>query len=189
LFIADSHTEILLPSIQQGITEVVSFDAHHDAGYHSRSLADAHKGIVDCGNWILHCRMAGVSASVWYPPWKKWAIEEPPEIALSRGVDDGRSWADVPFDRVFLCRSGAWTPPWLDDKFVTLISTFPRQKRFMVGPIVVGIRRPWNEKQVGELAAQETKAMAEFAKQRKETTCQTAPLASPGQGKECQPTK
>jgi hypothetical protein len=39
-------------------------------------------------------------------------------------VDDGASHLGQ-FDKVFVCRSGAWVPPWFDDAFADFLQIAP----------------------------------------------------------------
>ncbi len=62
------------------------------------------------------------------PPWRDPSLEPEPQVPVARAVDPG---GRVPgeFHRVFLCRSGAWVPPWADPGFFALLEEAPLFKR------------------------------------------------------------
>lgn len=112
------------------------FDQHHDCGYRGKteSLRRIEKnGGVTCEDWMvpigLTQRPKGRLLHVVYPDHRPLAIEEEPEPALNI---DRRSFSDLEpgdlpdrFDLVFVCRSGAWVPPWEDEKFGRFLDAFP----------------------------------------------------------------
>lgn len=53
-------------------------------------------------------------------------------IPLHTTVDDGGE-AALPFDAVFLCRSGSWVPSWCDDQFTELLAAFPGRAHLFPG--------------------------------------------------------
>ncbi len=137
LYLAESHSALGDEKvIGHGVREIVNFDAHHDAGYHHRSFEDAlrameiknDKGIghrMACDDWAVYAAARGIPVVTKYPAWRSWAMndeggEPEPEAPIERMIDDGTPFAE-PFGRVFVCRSGAWTPSWLDDKFETFV--------------------------------------------------------------------
>lgn len=135
--ISDSHVfahEALLSLRDAGetIDTVVHFDAHHDLGYRQTSHGAEYN--LDCGNWLLHALREDLArtAIVVYPDWR----------GLREYKDAPWGWVDEMGDRVhvttwsrwlvesqsapraaahaFLCRSSAWTPPWLDEDFLAM---------------------------------------------------------------------
>ena len=61
-----------------------------------------------------------------YPPWrtKVECIESGPLIPVDRRIDDGTNPTRV-YDAVYVCRSGAWVPPWCDDQFQQFLEGYP----------------------------------------------------------------
>ena len=115
---------------QYDVSHIYSFDNHSDVCYLSESGER-----VDCGNWLGQTLRVqeGVDATVVKPDRERLELEfgftEP--IAQS-WVKTGRLQAftyDDLFDFklkkdvavIFICRSGSWTPPWDDAKFMTLV--------------------------------------------------------------------
>jgi hypothetical protein len=47
---------------------------------------------------------------------------------VDRAIDDGRALPSS-FDLVFVARSSAWTPPWLDAQFEALLAAAPIARR------------------------------------------------------------
>ena len=120
-YVADSHLSIwdVLEDQPGSSNTIVSFDAHHDCGYGDyRTLVDvAEITYVDCGNWGLHGKLTGriKSLQLHYPEWRRKARETLTEVhtdlqAPSK-VSFGLPGKPDSYDLVFVCRSGAWTPP------------------------------------------------------------------------------
>lgn len=117
--IAESHLEAASAGVRRGVTEVWNFDAHHDCGYRPRVVESLLK-VVDCSTWLALYAVALPDGAVHvrYPRWKDKAfdVEPEPEVACDRAFDDGQPFPGG-IDRIFICRSGIWTPPWCDDHF------------------------------------------------------------------------
>lgn len=127
LYYADSHSQIYKPEVRVGITTVWNFDAHHDA-YHKPS--DIVKGkVVTADNWavVLHL-YHGVTIYTYLPEWAEWMLEDKPKTEVNVQIDPGVPFHRV-FNRVFLCRSGAWTPTWIEDNFWKFLESCPITKR------------------------------------------------------------
>ncbi|MEU9457568.1 hypothetical protein ACUN29_18885 [Streptomyces sp. WC2508] len=106
------------------------YDAHHDAGYRTNHDSfDAWKESGDgirCENWMLAHAWAGSDLHVRFPPWRE-SLARPPEtplVPVTMTIDDGTPPA-VAFDLVFVCRSGAWVPPWADGAFSEFLRSAP----------------------------------------------------------------
>ena len=128
LYLSDSHVSMYTPRVMKGVTEVVNYDAHHDAGYKGTFEDWLGRGKVTCEDWVLAYSLAKVPVTTIYPRWKTWAIDEEPTplVPMERRFDDGLADPE-PFDRGFVCRSGAWTPSWLDPNFQTFLDAFPKR--------------------------------------------------------------
>jgi len=126
LYYAESHSFAALPSISQGVTEVWSFDAHHDTGY-GKELP---LGRITCENWFSYYRSLGADRlHLRYPRWKSLAMVEEPSIPLDRNFADLSEVKGIVFRRIFICRSGAWVPSWLDAGFEGFIKSCPVRKK------------------------------------------------------------
>ena len=117
--ISDSHKSIykyLEEQRQSKLpTEIYNIDFHHDA-------YDFGNEEVDCGNWFkkfIDSKNAHVLDKF------MWVRREDSELSGEEMIDDNSS-IGIPrdlygtFQLVFLCRSGCWSPPHLDDKFLSL---------------------------------------------------------------------
>lgn len=122
--------------------EVWLYDAHHDAGYDKASVVESRaqrrQAIADrisagrwgCDDWMILYHATGARLHVRYPKWKVWAFDNEPMATLDdrhldRQIDTPDNRPTGPFSGVFLCRSGAWTPPWHDKAFLRFISRSP----------------------------------------------------------------
>jgi hypothetical protein len=87
----------------------------HDCGYHP--LND----FVDCSNWgAWGIKLGFISKfNLHYPEWRKAAPEGRRRAKVSR-VTYGLPVA-ASYDRIFVCRSGAWTTPWHDVRFLQFL--------------------------------------------------------------------
>jgi hypothetical protein len=103
------------------------YDAHHDSGYNGITLdAWREKATITCEDWMLVHGDAGSALHVRYPTWKVRAfeVEKATAVPVDRQFDDGTA-PPVVFDCVFLCRSGAWVPPWCDHLFEDFAASYP----------------------------------------------------------------
>lgn len=121
LFSAEEHVHAADPVVMDGITTVWNFDAHHDCGYEERSPTRTYAD----ENWLM-AYPESVDIRVRYPTWKSDAFKlEPTALrAVKRDFDDGQQ-VDVTFDRVFVCRSHQFAPPWLDAAYDAFVSQCP----------------------------------------------------------------
>lgn len=118
-------------------TRILSFDNHHDILYHEEFT-----DMLDCGNWMgqLLRKRKSTTAQVVYLNERRMKEEFSfsNELPLS-WVENGRlSATDFhslskggKVDRVFICRSSAWTPPWSDKALIKLLTLAP----FPIAPI------------------------------------------------------
>lgn len=160
LYYADSNAMAVTPRIQEGVTEVLLLDAHHDSGYQVegreysyeqlKKLAKA--GTWRCDDWMILYYLVGASLKVYYPKWKTWAFEHESTSglgsALRRSFDPGGPIEGV--DRVFVCRSGAWVPPWLDSKFLEFLADAPATAKMSLE--MRSLIRDWDETLVAQHA-------------------------------------
>lgn len=151
LYTAESHSQC----VQQDwltASAIWNYDAHHDLGYTKAAKDDVIKGINRCDNWLLTYALLGAKVEVKYPRWKTNATTvEPYPVGLPRHLENSwvrRSMYDgkapnVEFDAVFICRSGAWVPPWLDADYQRFLDRCPL-KQVELQPLVE--RPKWTQK-------------------------------------------
>ena len=167
LYLADSHAMASSEEVLEGIDEVWNYDAHHDCGYSpERDMADLRQGIVQCGNWAMYAFLAhGIRVEQRYPTWKTRALEvdHPPGWVNARHA----SWNEITpeFDRVFVCRSSCWVPPWCDEAFARFVDACPAGRgipaKVYEGPTDPTVGRQLDAAQVGSFVAQARQARAE----------------------------
>ena len=131
VYVADSHLKIWVVISPLLFAQVTSLDAHHDCAYNPQRKLSA-KTIVDCGNWGYWSRQTFNTGrlDLWYPGWRKSSPEQfggrqraYKPTTLNYGLP-----APAEYDFVFICRSGAWTPPWFDKDFLWFSQSLGRQK-------------------------------------------------------------
>ncbi len=146
-FVADSNALAFHPLVREGVEEVYLFDAHHDAGYRPLGSEPA------CDDWMVFYHRMGAKLRLFYPPWRDIRLEPEPQVPVERGLDPGGKVEGV-FQRVFLCRSGAFVPPWNDSHFLALLQALPLPKVYLepVSPRPLdleGLRRRAKEEALG----------------------------------------
>lgn len=121
--------------------EMVNFDAHHDLLYASKFMVEAiEKSKPDCGNWHLLTllRYPKLRSVTVYPHWKglsEWKRTLSNLRSAPSGVEvisylhrrtRANVWPHVKLptgqvEKIFICRSGAWSPPWHDRAFLNFV--------------------------------------------------------------------
>lgn len=139
------------------------FDAHHDLYQHT-SVDDFLKKNtspegtqISCEDWMFWHKSCG-SDLVWrFPDWHEiWKeVHEDDDLDIAREVNldwkvDDWQPVDVEFTDVFICRSGAWVPPWCDDEFNEFIHSFGRDTE-QVGPNMSMERTAWQTTRIPHL--------------------------------------
>lgn len=105
---------------------LINIDAHHDI------FGDLNMPL-NCGNWVthLHNHWPDTNLIQVYPKWKTnyetlecpW-IEEKQEPHTPINITTWDKWLPVPnltIREIFICRSGAWVPPHMDDDFIKMV--------------------------------------------------------------------
>lgn len=160
LYYGDSNARAVTPEVAEGVTEVLLLDAHHDSGYaqegdYSFKMLQGlvRAGRWHCDNWMVFYYCVGAMLKLYYPRWKEWAFKFEPGsglgTALRRSFDPGGPIEGV--DRVYVCRSGAWVPPWLDPDFLRFVNT--PEVAMRVGLEPDPIIREWSTTDVEQQAA------------------------------------
>ena len=118
--IADSHKDIYQYLKEFRKTklpmELYNIDFHHD-------VYDFQEDAVDCGNWLRMLMRDGNSHE---QDKFTWVRREDSDLSRYESINDGSVVgipSDIqmtPFQLVFLCRSGVWSPPHLDKEFLSL---------------------------------------------------------------------
>lgn len=123
LFVSDSHAyvhqvlQIFKPD------RVVLFDAHHDCWKKTNSN-------IYCHDWGTHFRDSG-GEILWVHPDDEQhrdlvAYSTPPSLE-HQTPETSLVLGSV--DAVHICRSGCWTPPWLDKRFISFVKRAEKRLR------------------------------------------------------------
>ncbi len=128
VFISESDAMTGTSLVRRDVGQVVLMDAHHDSGYNG-SLRQKE---LTCDNWMRQYQAA--KRLLIYPHWRPSEDVGTPDQAITT-VQWGDPVAEYTlqntvFDRVHIARSGAWTPPWNDEKLVQFIEACPSRLRF-----------------------------------------------------------
>ncbi|HHW68582.1 arginase [Defluviitalea raffinosedens] len=123
VYVSDSHTMSYEIAHQNNCKTVYLFDFHADLGYGGFLSLDAE---VNCSNWLgklLKERLIN-KAVIFYSPH---TIEKPEYFQSLNRIYNIRYYDFDNFNQcvvvaaIHICRSGTWTPPWFDDKFIQFI--------------------------------------------------------------------
>lgn len=122
-YVSDSHALSYDIAREQGCDTVYLFDAHADLGYGGLSSLDFE---VNCANWLGKLMKDKLieEANIIYSPYtaEKPEYFKPINNAFNvcypcfNSLDTG-----IEVSAVHICRSGAWTPPWLDERFARFV--------------------------------------------------------------------
>ncbi|HHW46841.1 MAG TPA: arginase [Clostridiales bacterium] len=125
VFVSDSHALSHKIAIENSCKVVFLFDAHADLGYGGPASLNFE---VNSSNWLgkLLKEKQIKQANIFYSPHTS---EKPEYFNWVNNIYDIRYLDINNFDKcvvvsvIHLCRSGAWTPPWLDDKFIRFVNS------------------------------------------------------------------
>lgn len=120
VYVSDSHALSYKIARENNCKAVYLFDAHADLGYGSISSLDSEE--VNCSNWLgkLLKDKQIREANIFYSPY---TVEKPEYFKAMNSIynigycDFNKFEKCVTISAIHICRSGAWAPPWLDDRF------------------------------------------------------------------------
>lgn len=149
LFISESNCTVLNSQVGP-VDGIWLFDAHHDAGYSRERAAQAVRtGRWTCEDWMYYygTLIGADRLHMRYPRHRPGAFTEEPAPQLE-GLD--RKFYDPDeqtprFDKVFVCHSGAWVPPWCDPQFKQFVQRAGRPARALPPPPA---EREWDPDQL-----------------------------------------
>ena len=115
--VSESHA-VLTPTALSECRRLILFDAHHDC------FSTQEEGFTCCGDWARQWLECDKNRRLtWVRP--AWVDPRPPkDLAARIDVFDEDSFdgADMKMASfIHICRSGCWTPPWLDGKFIKFV--------------------------------------------------------------------
>lgn len=121
LIVSDSH-KIAYDIVKDNeCTEVCNIDSHTDLGYGGIPSLDFE---VNCANWLgklFKDKIIRKSNIILSP----YSVEKPAdfkEINNKYNIEYNDRDINMDIDIVHICRSGAWTAPWLDNEFYKFIN-------------------------------------------------------------------
>jgi len=132
VLVTESHADAYHAAKLWQVGSVYNFDAHADLGYHG--IANLQLSAGDdptCEDWLGRLVLDGVRAVVAYPAHslehefdnqrfsQLQTMTGRAQLTLASTILAGVR-TPIPVTVLHLCRSGAWTPPWLDGRFLML---------------------------------------------------------------------
>lgn len=160
-YVSDSH--MYAYGLLSGIDHVLIVDAHHDCWHEDSLGVEKDEGRVYCHNWLrVWLSKSRKRSATWLvPAWSDGRFSLPEDmkgrVEVIRSIE---KWGDKPIDRVHVCRSGCWTPPWLDRKFIEFVEDrggMPiRQQEGPWDPL----KERWTEEDLAEVRTRETTLQA-----------------------------
>lgn len=169
---ADSHLWGYL-ALKQAVEEadepltVLHFDAHHDLGYKlSQVERMRNQGKVDCGSWLLAALEQGLAEEVHvvYPDWRglqEWEGSQEQPWWPTASQAQAWTWSSylerfagktMQVDGIFVARSGGWSPPYLDEQLLDMISVLGHEGIVTTMGPPVSMPREWDDATVQEEA-------------------------------------
>lgn len=135
--VSDSHALSYDIARNHGCNSIYLFDAHADLGYGGLSSLNFE---VNCANWLgkLLKNKDIKEASIIYSPF----TTEKPEYFMPMNSAFHIRYPDfngldtrIEVSAVHICRSGAWTPPWLDGRFARFLKASGLQYKIIDCPV------------------------------------------------------
>lgn len=124
IYVSDSHVDALPLTRKHSIDLVINYDQHHDCWPLKGDK-------VGCDNWLTGFLRGRWCQAVWVrPPVGMFNDSDDMDVKAKGklvvkdyGEPLGHLYAIEPDDDVILhvCRSGCWTPPWLDLDFIEFV--------------------------------------------------------------------
>lgn len=121
-----SESHCYAANLCNDVKDIILFDAHHDCWPLDSS------NHIECQNWITwHLKNNPRDATVYWvypdhvdPDYYSTPVTGSNAImyySYSEFLEKAINWGA---DKLHICRSGAWTPPWCDDEFIDLVDSF-----------------------------------------------------------------
>lgn len=140
VYVSDSHKFSYFIAQNNNCDEVINFDAHSDLGYGGMKSLDFE---LNCANWLGKLLKDSIvrKASIVYSPYTYEEKSEFEEINKSFSIKYPKveHLVNKNINVIHICRSGSWTPPWLDNEFYKFINDLHMPYKIMKCP-----KRCWN---------------------------------------------
>ncbi len=140
-YVSESHALSYEIAAENDCNIVYSFDAHSDLGYGGLSSLEFE---TNCANWLGKLLKDKIihQANIIYSPY----TTEKPELFEQinnkfnvRYIELSQIEKTIKVKAVHICRSGAWTPPWFDDRFMKFVNALGMKFEIFDCPF-----RKWN---------------------------------------------
>ncbi|SHK73811.1 hypothetical protein SAMN02745163_04377 [Clostridium cavendishii DSM 21758] len=123
IYVSDSHALAYDVAKENECDGIYLFDAHSDLGYGGLESLEFE---VNCANWLgkLFKDKYINEADIIYSPFTIESPDDFKEISNAYNVNFmsiNNIKKNTEISELHICRSGAWTPPWLDSKFLKFI--------------------------------------------------------------------
>jgi hypothetical protein len=123
-YVSDSHALSYEIAKENNCNIVYSFDSHSDLGYGGLSSLEFE---VNCANWLGKLLKDKIihQANIIYSPFtteKPKFFKQLNKKFNVRYIDFSQLEKVIKVKAIHICRSGAWTPPWFDEKFKQFVN-------------------------------------------------------------------
>jgi len=128
LIVTESHLDAYYICQENGINQVYNYDSHCDLGYKGYSQL-ANDVNMNCGNWLGLAALDNLvdKVNIIYSPHtlenKKNFKDIVRNLNLVYLKKDFKIKVKEDVSIIHICRSGSWTPPWLDDDFQKFVDS------------------------------------------------------------------
>lgn len=136
LIITESHLDAYNLVEENNIKQIYCYDSHCDLGYNGLKELSKSK-YIDCGNWLglsLLNQCLEKANLIYSPHTLEYNDEQFRDITclINDNYKNNRfNYLEkdfeidnkIPISLVHICRSGGWTPPWLDNELETFINS------------------------------------------------------------------
>lgn len=124
--VSDSHAWVFRDPYLLHADRIVLFDQHHDCW--PREKDDAEQDLIRCHTWARAWLEANKDRElIWvYPDWQDpndYEMQDdirPRVILTPQSLVTQETFGDD-ISGIHICRSGCWTPPWLDHDFIKFV--------------------------------------------------------------------
>ncbi len=111
--VSDSHKLAYDIAVENGVTKIISLDAHCDMR--------EEKNCINCANWLMALLNKGMEATLILSEYTNERIDSIDCNGHKVDILDLKKFINssgiIDVDYIHICRSGAWTPPWTDGVF------------------------------------------------------------------------
>jgi hypothetical protein len=140
LHVSESHLDV--HTLMESHSRLILVDAHHDCWSPTKVKTGWN---IDCATWATSwLRRSPFHRMLWIrPDWQtggsitskiaKDIRKQITIVAMSKvgKLSSVKKWLGRRIDDAHICRSGCWSPPWLDEKFLSLVKSYPNLSKII----------------------------------------------------------